>query len=142
MEPYRIPVLRNGIEEGSLINHRLYPRGIPAVSICLSQNVQKRDREYWALESAAQYSVLKGQTVERLYCKKANSMSGVFQNIDPPPPHRPVGVYPPAFGEGGDILAGWRVGWGVNILEDARHSSVLYICKYFVGQTHSFRTDI
>jgi hypothetical protein len=23
-------------------------------------------------------------------------------------------------------------GWGVNILEDARHSSVLYICKYFV----------
>ncbi len=25
-------------------------------------------------------------------------------------------------------------GWGVNILEDARHSSVLYICKYFVIQ--------
>jgi hypothetical protein len=24
-------------------------------------------------------------------------------------------------------------GWGVNILEDARHSSVLYICKYFVA---------
>jgi hypothetical protein len=23
-------------------------------------------------------------------------------------------------------------GWGVNILEEARHSSVLYICKYFV----------
>ncbi len=33
---------------------------------------------------------------------------------------------------GEDILAGWRGGWGVNILEDARHSSVLYICKYFV----------
>ncbi len=25
-------------------------------------------------------------------------------------------------------------GWGVNILEDARHSSVLYKCKYFVGR--------
>jgi hypothetical protein len=24
-------------------------------------------------------------------------------------------------------------GWGVNILEDARHSSVLYIYKYFVA---------
>jgi hypothetical protein len=23
-------------------------------------------------------------------------------------------------------------GWGVNVLEDARHCSVLYICKYFV----------
>ncbi len=55
-------------------------------------------------------------------------MFGVFQNIDPPPPHRPVSVYPPApphslGGEGG----------GVNILEDARHCSVLYIRKYFVG---------
>ncbi len=46
-------------------------------------------------------------------------MSGVFQNIDPPPP----GEYPPAFGAGG----------GHTILEDAKHSSVLYICKYFVG---------
>ncbi len=33
---------------------------------------------------------------------------------------------------GEDTLAGWRGGGGVNILEDARHSSVLYICKYFV----------
>jgi hypothetical protein len=31
-----------------------------------------------------------------------------------------------------DTLARGRGGWGVNILEDARHSSVLYICKYFV----------
>ncbi len=28
-------------------------------------------------------------------------MSGVFQNIDLPPPHRPASVYPPAFGAGG-----------------------------------------
>jgi hypothetical protein len=51
-------------------------------------------------------------------------MSDVFQNIDPPPPHRPAGE---------DTLAGWRGGWGFNILEDARHCSVLYIRKYFVG---------
>jgi hypothetical protein len=33
---------------------------------------------------------------------------------------------------GEDTLAGWRGGWGVNILEDARHCSVLYIRRYFV----------
>ncbi len=27
-------------------------------------------------------------------------MSGVFRNIDPPPPHRLGSVYPPAFGAG------------------------------------------
>jgi hypothetical protein len=55
-------------------------------------------------------------------------MSGVFQNVDPPPPSPPGEcVPPPAYGVGEDTLAGWRGGWGVNILEDARHSSVLYI---------------
>jgi hypothetical protein len=52
-------------------------------------------------------------------------MSLVFQNIESPPPLT-------ARVRGEDTLAGWRRGWGVNILEDARHSSVLYICKYFV----------
>jgi hypothetical protein len=34
-------------------------------------------------------------------------------------------VCTPAFGAGEDTLAGWRGGgWGVNILGDARHSSV------------------
>jgi hypothetical protein len=49
---------------------------------------------------------------------EANPMSGVFQNIDidPPPPHRWV-----------------KRGWGVYSSEDARHCSVLYICKYFVA---------
>jgi hypothetical protein len=28
-------------------------------------------------------------------------MSGVFRNIDPPPPHRPTSVHPPAIGSGG-----------------------------------------
>ncbi len=57
-------------------------------------------------------------------------MSGVFQNIDPPSPHPLASVYTPAFGAGGRTHS--LGGWGVNILEDARHSSVLYICKYFV----------
>jgi len=40
-------------------------------------------------------------------------MSGVFRNIDPPPPHLLASVYhPPAFGAGEDTLAGWRGGGG------------------------------
>jgi hypothetical protein len=66
-------------------------------------------------------------------------MPGVFQNIDPPPapPHRPSNVTPPppAFGAGGGHTRWVERGWGVNILEDARHCSVLYICKYFVVHT-------
>ncbi len=58
-------------------------------------------------------------------------MSGVFQNIDPPPPSPPGKC-----GAGEDTLAGWRGGWGVNIFEDARHNSVLYICKYFVAKPY------
>jgi hypothetical protein len=30
---------------------------------------------------------------------------------------------------GEDTFAGWRGGWTVNILEDPRHSSVLYLCR-------------
>jgi hypothetical protein len=63
-------------------------------------------------------------------------MSGVFQNTDPPPPHRPASV-PSAFGAGGEHTHWVERGvGGVNILEDARHCSVVYIvhtlCKYFV----------
>jgi hypothetical protein len=59
-------------------------------------------------------------------------MSNVFQNIDLPPPHRPASVYLPAFGAGGGNTRWVKRGWGVNILEDARHCTVLYIRKYFV----------
>jgi hypothetical protein len=60
-------------------------------------------------------------------------MSGVFRNIDPPPPHRPASVcVPPAFGAGGKHTRWVERGWGVNSSEDARHCTVLYICKYFV----------
>ncbi len=36
-------------------------------------------------------------------------MSGVFENIDPPPPHRPA---PPPLVRGEGTLAGWRGGGG------------------------------
>ncbi len=55
-------------------------------------------------------------------------MSGVFQNIDPPPP-------PPAYGAGGGHTRLVERGVGGNTLEDARLSSVLHICKYFVVST-------
>jgi hypothetical protein len=42
-------------------------------------------------------------------------MSGVFQNMDPPPPHRPASVYPPPLVLGVDTLAGWRGGGGGSI---------------------------
>jgi hypothetical protein len=64
-------------------------------------------------------------------------MSGVFRNIDPRSPHRPASVYPPLLVRGEDTLARGRWGdcvrGGVNSSEDARHCSVLYICKYFVA---------
>jgi hypothetical protein len=70
-------------------------------------------------------------------------MAGVFQNVDPHPPHRPASVYPPPLVRGEDTLAGWRRGWGVNILKDVRHISVLYVCKYFVclGYTNTHRNS-
>jgi hypothetical protein len=60
-------------------------------------------------------------------------MSGVYRNMNPPPPHRPASAcVPPAFGAGGGHTRWVERGWGVNSSEDARHCSVLYICKYFV----------
>jgi hypothetical protein len=44
------------------------------------------------------------------------AVSGVFQNIDPPPSE---GVLPPHHRRGGGYTLAGR--WGVNILEDARH---------------------
>ncbi len=58
-------------------------------------------------------------------------MSGVFQNIDPSPPGECV-PRRPAFGVRGGHTRWAERGREVNILEDARHCSVLYICKCFV----------
>jgi hypothetical protein len=64
-------------------------------------------------------------------------MSGVFQNpkILTPPPHRPASVsFPrPWCGVRPHSLGGEVV--GINCSEDARHCSVLYICKYFMVKT-------
>jgi hypothetical protein len=59
---------------------------------------------------------------------EAYSMSGVFRNIDPSPPGECLP--PPAFGAEGGHTPWVDRRWGVNSLEDARHCSVLYICKY------------
>ncbi len=63
-------------------------------------------------------------------------MSGVFRNINPHP-LSPPGEYVRLWCGGEDTLAGWRGGWEVNILEDARHSSVLYICTVSTLCNHS-----
>ncbi len=60
-------------------------------------------------------------------------MSDVFQNIDPPPPSLPGKCVPPAIGAGGGHTRWAERGWEVNSLEDARHCSALYLCKYFVS---------
>jgi hypothetical protein len=39
-------------------------------------------------------------------------MSGVFRISDPPPPHRPASVYPPAFGAGEGNTRWAERGWG------------------------------
>ncbi len=58
--------------------------------------------------------------------------------LTPPPlSARRVCSVPPHLVRGEDTLARRRGGWGVNILEDARHSSVLYVCKYFVVPSNS-----
>jgi hypothetical protein len=52
-------------------------------------------------------------SVKRRLPVETNPMSGVFQNIDPPPPHSPASVSPPAtFGVGEDTPTGWRGGVG------------------------------
>jgi hypothetical protein len=62
-------------------------------------------------------------------------MPGVFQNIDPPPlTARRVCTSPPLVRRE-DTLAGGE-GVGVNIMETAKHCSVLYIRKYFVTKLY------
>jgi hypothetical protein len=57
-------------------------------------------------------------------------MSGVFQNIDTPPQPGEWILF--RLWCGGGHTRWVERGWGVNIMEDARPGSVLYICKYFV----------
>jgi hypothetical protein len=84
------------------------------------------------LVHSATYKQFLALTVERLYGKRPIQCLA----IDPPTPSPPGECVPPPLVRGEDTLARWRGGWRVNIcVEDARHSSVLYICKYFVALT-------
>jgi hypothetical protein len=66
-------------------------------------------------------------------------MSGVFQNVDPPPHPRTASVnppLPPAFGAGEDKLAGWKGGGSIFLkMPDTALYSTIYIRKYFVVET-------
>ncbi len=69
-------------------------------------------------------------SVEGLYCKRQS-------NIWSLPKYWPPNPSPLVRGE--DTLAWWiGGGWGFNSSEDARHCSVLYICKYFVSGSKQF----
>ena len=70
--------------------------------------------------------------LEGLYCKRPILClaSSKILTPSPHPPHRPASVYPSAFG--GHTPWVERGGGVVNSLVDARHCSVLYICKYVV----------
>jgi hypothetical protein len=61
-------------------------------------------------------------------------MSGVFRNIDPPPPHR---VYPPPrlwCGGRTDSLCGEGVGGSIVVRKTPNTALYsIHICKYFVG---------
>jgi hypothetical protein len=59
-------------------------------------------------------------------------MFGVFQNIEPLPHPLTARRVCTAFGAGGGHSRWVERGVGGNNFEDAKHSSVLYICKYFV----------
>ncbi len=55
----------------------------------------------------------------------------------PPPPSPPGECVPPPLLRGEDTLPGGEVGgWGVNILEDAKHSSVLYLYEILFALPH------
>ncbi len=59
-------------------------------------------------------------------------MSGVFHPLT-----AQASGFLPAFGAGGGHTRCVEMGWGVNSSVDARHCSVLYICKYFVEKSQN-----
>ncbi len=65
-------------------------------------------------------------------------MSGVFRNIDPPPPHRPASVYPPAFGVEGGHTRRVERGWGVKTPDTVLYS--IYVCTLWVRASDSYCT--
>jgi hypothetical protein len=72
--------------------------------------------------------------VEGLYCKRPIQCLASSEILTPHPltARRVCTPPPPPLVRGKDTLSGWR-GVGVNSSDEARHCSVLYICKYFVA---------
>jgi hypothetical protein len=66
--------------------------------------------------------------LQGLYCQWPIQCLASSEILTPPPLT--------AFGAGGGHTRWVERGWGVNSSEDARHCSVLYICKYFVPFLH------
>ncbi len=84
-------------------------------------------------------TVMWGVGVEGLYCKRPIKCLASSEILTPHPPSPPgecaLCTLPPLVRRE-DTLARGRGGGGVNGgSEDARHCSVLYICKYFVEKT-------
>jgi hypothetical protein len=73
--------------------------------------------------------------VERLYCKRPIQCLASPKILIPHSLTARRVCPPPAFGAGGGHTRWVERGWGVNILEDARHCSVLYIRNYFVSKS-------
>jgi hypothetical protein len=72
--------------------------------------------------------------VKGLYCKRPIQCLASSKILTPPPPtpSLPGECVPPAFGAGGGHTRWVDRRWGVKSSEDARHCSVLYICKHLV----------
>ncbi len=59
-----------------------------------------------------------------------------------PTPSPPGECVPPPMVRGEDTLAGWRGGWWVNILEEARHSSALYLYRILFGLSYRLASTL
>ncbi len=73
-------------------------------------------------------------TLEGLYCKRP-IQSLASSKLLTPHPLTARQVCTPPYCAGGGQTRWVERGWGVDILEDGRHCSVLYIRKYFVALT-------
>jgi hypothetical protein len=71
--------------------------------------------------------------VEGLFCKRPIQCLASSKNIEPHPLTARRVCTPSPFGAGGGHTRWVERGWGVNSSEDARHCSVLHLCKYFVA---------